>query len=186
LAPADGQGTFSAAKPAGTRSRGAIAADLDGDGGLDVLTNEAAWFANGGDDVGDACDNCPTEGNHDQADSDGDGLGDVCDNCPTSPNPLQNDQDGDGVGNECDNCPFVANPNQADSDGDGQGDACEPPVLSVSLSPNQLWPANHRLVEVLPTVTASAPSGAPAVRVVSVTSNEPDDAPGQRRRLDDR
>ncbi len=36
-----------------------------------------------GDQVGDLCDNCPSDYNPDQTrDADGDGVGDVCDNCP--------------------------------------------------------------------------------------------------------
>jgi VCBS repeat protein/thrombospondin type 3 repeat protein len=277
-----GAGTFGPEREIGSFAKGVFVADLDQDGDGDVVTTSGvAWYENGGDGVGNACDNCPTEGNRDQADADGDGagdacdacphdpandgdqdgrcadvdncpgssnasqadadndgvgdvcdncpsatngnqldsdgdgvgdvcdncasvtnadqanhdadpLGDACDNCPSAPNANQSDQDGDGIGDACDtcndvdhdtvcaqdNCPTLPNPDQADQDGDGQGDACEPPVLSVSVTPSELWPPNHRLVEVTPTITASAPSGAPTVRLVSVTSNEPDDAPG--------
>ncbi len=47
------------------------------------------------------------------------------DNCPSDNNPDQTDTDNDGVGDVCDNCPAVFNPVQTDSDGDGQGDACD-------------------------------------------------------------
>jgi photosystem II stability/assembly factor-like uncharacterized protein len=82
-----------------------------------------------GDGIGDACDNCPSVSNADQADLDADGIGDACDNCV--------DPDRDGFGNPgypattclIDNCPTVLNPDQTDTDGDGFGDACE--LLSV-------------------------------------------------------
>jgi len=59
------------------------------------------------------------------SDLDGDEIGDACDNCPNSPNADQSDGDGDGVGDVCDNCPDISNADQADVDGNGVGDACE-------------------------------------------------------------
>jgi hypothetical protein len=54
-----------------------------------------------------------------------------------------------------------------------------PPELSVAANPAELWPPNHRMVEVSVAITASDDCDpAPVVRLVSVTSNEPDDAPG--------
>ena len=103
-----------------------------------------------GDGIGDACDNCPSQPNMDQADNDADGIGNVCDsdddgddvadtadNCPLASNPSQQDSDGDGVGDACDNCPQAANHDQADADGDGIGDACELPMgpdMRISLT----------------------------------------------------
>lgn len=72
------------------------------------------------DNIANVRDNCPSNYNPDQLDSDGDGIGDACD-------PVNNiDSDGDGMIDADDNCPTVANTDQLDSDGDGIGDACDP------------------------------------------------------------
>ncbi len=53
------------------------------------------------------------------------------------------------------------------------------PTLDVSLTPDQLWPANHKYVTVQATVTAADnfdPN--PTITLLSVTSNEPDNEQG--------
>jgi len=72
---------------------------------------------NDGDGVPDASDNCPSDANPSQKNTDGDAFGNACDS----------DKDNDGVLNANDNCPIDANPNgqAADGDGDGVGDACD-------------------------------------------------------------
>jgi sugar lactone lactonase YvrE len=53
-----------------------------------------------------------------------------------------------------------------------------PPELAVIVSPNKLRPPRHQYVTVHATVTATDDSGvAPTVKLVSVTSNEPDNGP---------
>jgi len=53
------------------------------------------------------------------------------------------------------------------------------PSLSVSLSPNSLQPPNHKLIPIAATVSASdACSANTSVRLVSITSNEPDNGTG--------
>ena len=51
----------------------------------------------------------------------------------------------------------------------------EPPRLHVRVKPRVLWPANHKYVRVVAKVKATDDAGSPEVRLVSVTSNEPDD-----------
>jgi predicted extracellular nuclease len=51
----------------------------------------------------------------------------------------------------------------------------EPPKLRLRVEPQVLWPANHKYVRVVAKVKATDNESSPEVRLVSVTSNEPDD-----------
>lgn len=54
-----------------------------------------------------------------------------------------------------------------------------PPVVSVTASPTLLWPPNHRMVRIDTGVSATDDKDpAPAVRLLGVTVNEPDDGQG--------
>jgi len=58
-------------------------------------------------------------------------------------------------------------------------DDLTPPELEVSVTPEVLWPPNHKYVTVEATVTATDDTDpSPTIELVSVTSNEPDNAPG--------
>jgi hypothetical protein len=49
-----------------------------------------------------------------------------------------------------------------------------PPNLLVSLSPNSLWPPNHKMVDITANITVTdACDAQPTVKLVSITSNEP-------------
>jgi len=60
-----------------------------------------------------------------------------------------------------------------------------PPTISVGLSPEELWPPNHRLVDVTAIVTATDDCSTPAVELVSVVSDEPDNDTGDGDTVDD-
>lgn len=117
----------------------------------EAVSGETGVPDSDGDRVNDLSDNCLTDSNSDQLDTDFDTMGDVCDedddndgivdefdNSPLVPNPDQTDTDGDGIGdvsdpdidndgidNENDNCVFIPNPEQTDSDNDTVGDECD-------------------------------------------------------------
>lgn len=61
-----------------------------------------------------------------------------------------------------------------------------PPVLGVSVTPSVLWPANHEMAEIVPTITVTDDQDpSPAVTLISVTSNEGDDVQGDGHTSDD-
>ena len=53
-----------------------------------------------------------------------------------------------------------------------------PLITSVDATPNVIWPPNHKLTPVTVTVNASAVCGPPVCKIVSITSDEPDDGSG--------
>ena len=54
-----------------------------------------------------------------------------------------------------------------------------PPIITVTLSPAVLWPANHKMVDIKAVISASDNRDpAPAVVLLSITSNEAADAKG--------
>ncbi|HKI01665.1 MAG TPA: choice-of-anchor X domain-containing protein [Thermoanaerobaculia bacterium] len=54
-----------------------------------------------------------------------------------------------------------------------------PPQLTVTLSPTALWPPNHRLEEIVATISVEDDQDPhPVVRLVSITSSEPDNGLG--------
>jgi len=62
----------------------------------------------------------------------------------------------------------------------------ESPTIEVSVTPNVLWPANHKYVDVEATVTVTDDSDpAPTFALVSVTSNEPDNGDEDGNTVDD-
>jgi hypothetical protein len=144
----------------------AMAGDQDGDGVMDAMDNCPNIFnpvrpldtdgnqANGDqDDLGDACDICPTDPGTasctppDPNDVDKDGVPNADDNCPDRPNMLQENQDGDQYGDICDQCPTQSNLG---------GVLCSTTVYSVKQASPP--PSNASRFENL-IVTAVAPNG---------------------------
>jgi probable HAF family extracellular repeat protein len=61
-----------------------------------------------------------------------------------------------------------------------------PPDVSVSVTPNKLWPPNHQYVTVKATVTATDDTDPnPSIELVSVSSNEPDNGVNDGNTVDD-
>jgi hypothetical protein len=68
----------------------------------------------------------------------------------------------------------------------GRGDDVAPPTLTVTLTPDTLWPANHRLSPVSPNIRVSDDTDPnPTVTLVSITSSEPDNGLGDGDTLGD-
>ena len=60
------------------------------------------------------------------------------------------------------------------------------PTLNVSVSPDKLWPPNHQYATVVASVEASDNwDTSPAVTLISVTSNEPDNGLGDGDKAND-
>ncbi len=53
-----------------------------------------------------------------------------------------------------------------------------PPTISVSVSPDDLWPPNHRMDDIVASVVVADTCGPATVVLESVTSSEPDNAAG--------
>jgi hypothetical protein len=61
----------------------------------------------------------------------------------------------------------------------GRGSDVTPPSLTVTLTPDTLWPANHRLAPVTADIRVSDDTDtSPTVTLVSITSSEPDNGLG--------
>jgi FG-GAP repeat protein/VCBS repeat protein len=54
----------------------------------------------------------------------------------------------------------------------------QPPAATLRLSPSRLWPPNHRMVGIHAAVEAIDACGGTRALLMSVSSDEPDDAPG--------
>jgi len=60
-----------------------------------------------------------------------------------------------------------------------------PPALMVLLSPDNLWPPNHQMMDVEATVIATDNCGDPMVVLTGISSNEPDNGSGDGSTVDD-
>jgi hypothetical protein len=133
----DGDGTFGAQQVISTSADGAeavFAADVDGDGDLDVLSassldDKIAWYENtDGSGTFGAQQVISTAADDARSvfadDLNGDGTPDAISASYTG-DLISWYSNGDEFGDACDNCPNDSNPGQEDSDSDGTGDACD-------------------------------------------------------------
>jgi len=57
----------------------------------------------------------------------------------------------------------------------------EPPEITLTVNPNLLWPPNHKMVDIVATVTVSDLCDEnPTWKLLSITSNEPEEGPGNK------
>lgn len=118
-----------------------------------------------------ALDNCPTDPNADQRDSNGDRRGDVC----QSRGALGPDADRDTWANDADNCPTIVNLAQTDTDHDQIGDACDDDLDGDGADNNVEIAAKSS-----PFSAASTPSDRDGDGVVDTLDNCKDANPDQR------
>lgn len=90
-----------------------------------------------GDGIHRRIDNCPSQPNPTQVDSNSDGVGNAC---------AGEDDDGDGIANGVDNCPWRANPDQLDRNGDRMGDACTVRGSQVFGPPRVVLAPNYQKI----------------------------------------
>ena len=104
------------------------------------------------------------------------GTATALDNCDTSPDINNNAPALFPLGKTV--VVWTATDDSGNSDTDTQNVSIvdtTPPTLSLSASPNGLWPPNHKLVTIIPTTQATDICDPdPVVTLVSITSNEPD------------
>ena len=61
-----------------------------------------------------------------------------------------------------------------------------PPAVSLDLSPAELWPPNHKMMDIAATITVrDACDGEPVMALASIYSNEPDNGLGDGDKADD-
>jgi type IX secretion system substrate protein len=62
---------------------------------------------------------------------------------------------------------------------------CAPPTISVMLTPDMLWPPNHKMANIRAAVRTTGTCGGNVVTLLSVTSNEPDNGPDDGNTIND-
>jgi hypothetical protein len=111
-------------------------------------------------------------------DTDGDGICDSEDNCPADSNPGQEDNDDDGFGNPCDQCPDLSAGDDPDPDRPGCPNNTPPVCTEAAAGPDELWPPNHKFVEI-GVIGVTDPDGdALAITIDSIEQDEPTDTFG--------